>query len=69
MKRTLTLKREALTELATDDLALVNGAQAPSVFCTSALTFCDPVCALTTEVAVNGNTTTLIATVLCPTTR
>ena len=68
MKRTLTLKREVLTELGTDELSLVNGAQLPTVFCTSALTFCDLVCTLTDEVAV-ANPTTLIETWLCPTTR
>lgn len=66
MKRTLTLKREILAELDTEELRHVNGA---SVFCTSALTYCDVVCTLTGEVAVEGNTTTLIQTWLCPTTR
>jgi len=68
MKRTLALKREVLAELGTEDLTLVNGAQVPSVFCTSALTYCDVVCTHTGEIAVQ-NPTTLIETWLCPTTR
>jgi len=66
MKRTLVLKRETLAELDTDELSHVHGA---SVFCTSALTFCDVVCRATETTAVAvGNTTTLIQTWLCPTT-
>ncbi|MDQ1713176.1 MAG: hypothetical protein QOE45_2626 [Frankiaceae bacterium] len=69
MKRTLTLKRETLAELTAGDLTLVNGAQVPSVFCTSALTFCDLVCRATGATQADGNITTLVESLLCPTTR
>lgn len=45
--RTLLLRRESLADLAPDQLRRAAGA-APSVFCTSAVTFCDPVCETTT---------------------
>jgi hypothetical protein len=62
----LTLRRETLTALDGPELARVAGA-APSVFCTSAVTFCDVVCTATerakaiTQAAVNPS-------LLCPTT-
>lgn len=43
--RKLWIRRERLGELVTDGSS---PAAAPSVFCTSALTFCDPVCEATT---------------------
>lgn len=63
----LVLKRETLTALDGADLARVAGA-APSVFCTSAVTFCDVVCTATQKV---DDLTTAIAikrSLLCPTT-
>lgn len=45
--RTLRLRRDSLAELRPDELSQAAGA-APSVFCTSAVTYCDAVCVATT---------------------
>jgi hypothetical protein len=44
VRRRLALRRETLAELASDDLALVQGA-ATVATCYSGVTYCDPACA------------------------
>lgn len=40
MKRTLTLKKQTLTELTTDDLVTVVGANGTHTYCETGITYC-----------------------------
>ncbi len=62
----LSLKKETLAALGEDDLVRIAGA-APSVFCTSAVTYCDVVCTAT-EKAKALTDAAIQYSLLCPTT-